>query len=353
MSGQGVEFCQQQDLPELFACFAHWYRFNPRMQECDYFDWQFKHAPHRLADSEYDFLVLREGGSIKGCLGFTGFEFEHAGQTAIGGWTHNWYAQDQRDGGLALLLRFMELVDNRFIIRFNDNTAQVFSLLRVPMMPALPRWWAAIDAQACVGLFGFDEQDVPVITQSERTIRKLEHDSDVRAIMRFDPSESFYFSYDGVDIAGAKRSGRYLNWRYFDAPKHSYRAVTKAGQFAIFRIEPVMDSPASVIRILEWTFDSKDAASVLAWIMKVAGHQRPILMDFHCSCGPIGRVLEPLGFVRQSATAKPMPDLFRPIKYSGGIAMAIDLPPHRTVRQVNFGQWYITAGDSDVDRVKL
>jgi len=352
MSGQGVEFCREQDLPELFERFADWYRFNPRMRERDYFDWQFKHAPHRLADSEYDFLILREGGAIKGCLGFTGFEFEHEGRTATGGWTHNWYAQDRRDGGLALLLRFMELVDNRFIIRFNDNTARVFSLLKVPMVAALPRWWAAIDAEACLDLFKFGKQDARVILQSAGDLPTSGGGGE-QEIAQFDPSDDFSISHYGRDIARAKRTGHYLNWRYFDIPRHNYRAIRSAGQFAIFRVEPVMGSSVSVIRILEWTFDAALTPRALASIMNVAKDRRPILMDFHCSCEPIGRSIEHFGFVRQDATTKPMPDLFRPTNYSGGNAIAIDLPPHRSERLIDFTNWYITSGDSDVDRIKL
>jgi hypothetical protein len=80
---------------------------------------------------------------------------------------------------------------------------------------------------------------------------------------------------------------------------------------------------------------------------------KPILLDFHCASGVPARGLERIGFVPQSATKKPMPDLFRPMNYSGGHALALDFPPHRTTRAIDFDRWYITAGDSDVDRVKL
>jgi len=352
MSKQTVEFCTARDLPELFSRFADWYRFNPRMRERDYFDWQFKSAPKRLADAEYDFLILRESGEIRGCLGFTGFEFELGDRLATGGWTHNWYAHDQRDGGLALLLRFMELVDNRFSIRFNENTARVFSLLKVPMVPALPRWWAAIDADACTTLFQFDQRDTAEVRRSSGMLHKLVSEP-CEAIVRFDPASDFSLAHYGSRIGYAKRTGHYLNWRYFDIPRHNYRGIKIADQFAVFRVEPVMDSDFSVIRILEWTFDVTRAPSAVASIVGMTEKQRPILLDFHCSCELIGQAIEAFGFVRQTTTTKPMPDLFRPTNNSGGIAIAIDLPPHRTARHINFSNWYITAGDSDVDRIKL
>jgi hypothetical protein len=351
MASQTIEFCREVDLPELFACFADWCRFNPRLQERDYFDWQFKYTPTRISSDEYDFLILRDGGRIRGCLGFTGFELNLHGR--IGGWTQNWYADGQRDGGLAVLLRFMELVDNRFIIRFNDNTARVLSLLRVPMIPLLPRWWAALDAPACLSFFQFDGRDGDVVVRSAAAMKELGETSDAREISRFDDADHFSLAHFGSDICHAMRSGRYLNWRYFDIPRHTYRAVRSADQFTIFRIEPVKGASVSVIRILEWTFDANQSRGALALIVNAATGLNPIMIDFHCTCEPIGDCLEALGFVQQSATVKPMPDLFRPTNYSGGVALAIDLPPHRTARKVNFSDWYITIGDGDVDRIKL
>jgi hypothetical protein len=201
-------------------------------------------------------------------------------------------------------------------------------------------------------MFHFDHRDVPVIRQSAVLLQKLIGEP-CESIVRFDQASDFSLAHYGTHIGYAKRTGQYLNWRYFDIPRHNYRAVQIADQFAVFRIEPIMGSDVSVIRILEWTFDATRAPGAMAGILGVAGKQKSILLDFHCSCEPIGQVIEAFGFVRQKATVKPMPDLFRPTNNSGGIAIAIDLPPHRTARHINLPNWYITAGDSDVDRIKL
>ena len=39
--------------------------------------------------------------------------------------------------------------------------------------------------------------------------------------------------------------------------------------------------------------------------------------------------------------------------YKKSIDVAIDIPPHREKRTLNFDEWYITKGDSDMDRIKL
>jgi len=114
-----------------------------------------------------------------------------------------------------------------------------------------------------------------------------------------------------------------------------------------------MGKDASVIRLLEWTFDAHETGAALATVLADAADRDPILIDFHGTFLAIGSMLESFGFVRQEATEQKMPDLFRPTFHSGGYAVAIDLPPHRMARSVDFHSWYITAGDSDIDRVKL
>jgi hypothetical protein len=150
-----------------------------------------------------------------------------------------------------------------------------------------------------------------------------------------------------------RRTGRYLNWRYLDIPKHDYRVIRTERGLGVYRLETIMGTDAGVVRILEWTFGTDEAAGALATIMADAEPRNPILVDCHCTHPAVGASLRPLGFVPQSATKTPMPDLFRPTYRSGGYAVAIDLPPHRARRTVDFDRWYITIGDSDIDRVKL
>jgi hypothetical protein len=353
MCTQRVELCQSADLPELFERFAEWYRFNPRMRERDYFDWQFKHAPTRLSGGEFDFLLLRENDKIVGCLGFTGFEFRSDGAINIGGWTHNWYAPDQRDGGLTLMFRFMELVDNRFIFRFNENTARVFSLLRVPMIVAVPRWWAVTDAFRAVDIFQLEASSRAIVHRSAAGMKQIEGTRKIHSVDRFDPDEEFTLTHLAEGLNGARRTGKYLNWRYLDIPRHRYHAVRGERGVGVYRVEAIMNHDVSVIRIVEWTFDDDECGAALASLLTEHSDAKPIMLDFHCASRLPARGLERFGFMSQSATTKPMPDLFRPMNYSGGHALALDFPPHRTARAIDFDRWYITAGDSDVDRVKL
>jgi hypothetical protein len=349
-----ITFCCEADLPELFGCFAEWYVFNPRLREREFFDWQFRDTPLRLGDGEYDFLLLRNREDrITGCLGFVGFEFHSGDRIQVGGWTHNWQADGQGDGGLALLGRFMQLVDNRFFLRLNDVSGGIIKLLQVPFLAAIPRWWAAIQPEIAIELFAIrSEADRAMLHRSAAKFLAITGTAVSQAVTRLQAEEEFLFGKFGA-IGYVRRTGRYLNWRYLDIPKHDYRIIRTEEAIGVYRIETIMGTDASVIRVLEWSFDAAQAAGAIATIMEQANSRNPILIDFHSTCRPIGKLLEQFGFLPQSATECPMPDLFRPTHHSGGYAVGIDLPPHRRRRSIDFDRWYITIGDSDIDRVKL
>lgn len=355
VASSAIHFCTERDLPELMERFAEWYRYNPRLQDRAYFDWQFRDAPTRLANAEYDFLILRNGAEeISGCLGFAGFEFRVGDEVQIGGWTHNWMAPQQGDAGLALLWRFMELVDNRFLLRLNEKSGAVVKLLRVPLLAAMPRWWAAIDPERVATHFNIDHpDDRRCLTQSSQAFHRALGKGEVHRLDRFAAEDEFHLDHLGGATGLARRNGRYLNWRYRDIPNHNYQFVRTENGVGVYRVEPVMGTDISVIHLLEWTFDYREAQGVLATLLADEAAHNPVLIDFHTTFAPLGDVLRRCGFVPQSMTVTPMPDLFRPTFHSGGYAVAIDLPPHRQARSLAFGEWYITAGDSDIDRVKL
>jgi hypothetical protein len=349
-----VEICREADLPELFTLFADWYKFNPRMRERDYFAWQFRDTPFRLSSGDYDFLVLRNpAGRFVGGLGMVGFEFRLEDRIEIGGWTHNWHSEDKASGGLDLLGRFMELVDNRFLLRLNETSGHIVRLLRIPFLQAIPRWWAAIDPERAAELFGMTGEDREILRRSSALLQRANVDTAVRRVPKIDPEAEFQFAHRQGIFGHVRRTGRYINWRYVDIPKHDYKLIRTERGLGVYRVETIMGSDVSSIRLLEWTFAPEETAGALATIIAEAAPRSPILIDFHCTNRAVGSSLAPFGFMAAGATQAAMPDLFRPTNHSGGYAVAIDLPPHRTHRVLEFDSWYITTGDSDIDRVKL
>jgi len=349
-----IDSCCSADLTELFSLFAQWFKFNPRMQEKEFFDWQFRDTPLRLNDGEYDFFVLRRAdGRIDGCLGFGGFEFWNGKKIEAGGWTHNWHSESRTGGGLDLLLRFMGLVDNRFLLRLNEKSRSICDLLEIPVLEALPRWWAVVDSDQVVEVLGMrDTADRAILTRSANLLMKNCAPPLARRVERLDPDDEFRINTYGA-TNGVRRTGRYLNWRYVEIPKHDYRLLRTDEGLGVYRVVPIMGTDLSVIRLVEWTFAVDETAGALAGVIAESAGHKPILIDFHCTCSAVASGLEKLGFVSQEATKAQMPDLFRPTFFSGGYAVAVDLPPHRKKRSVDWDNWYITIGDSDIDRAKL
>lgn len=359
MSSASVTPCTDRDLQFVKSRFAEWFRFNPRLLEDDYLTWQFRSSPARPADDDYDLLLLWRDGKLLGCIGYSWFLFSYEGERRLGAWPHNWInAGPVRSDGLLLLSAFQKRAENRVMMRLSAEAIQVHRLYRVPILERLPRWWAVPDALALRTILA--DQGSPVaaldwaaIEASSACLRGALGRPRGEELPRVPPDRVFGLDRWASVRSAALRDSAYLNWRYKDAPKHDYRVLIDDDGLAVFRREPIMHSDAHAIRILEWTVDPDRAAGVLTRILDQAGMTGCALVDFHCTAEAIGDSLRPLGFVRDDGPPTALPDWFRPTAWSRGIHVAIDLPPHRRPRQVDFHSWYITAGDSDVDRVKL
>src|SRR5262249_54926947 len=155
----------------------------------------------------------------------------------------------------------MELVDNRFIFRFNENSSRVFSLLRVPMISAVRRWWAVTDAEHAADLFQLEESDRSVVFRSAAGLKRIDEKRRIDTVDRFDPNEEFALTHLAEGLNGARRTGKYLNWRYLDIPAHRYHAIRGERGMGVYRVEAIMDHDVSVIRIVEWTFDDRECGA--------------------------------------------------------------------------------------------
>lgn len=51
-----IKRCTAEDIPALFELFSDVYKHNPRLQEIDYFNWQFLENPYQEKD-EYAFRI--------------------------------------------------------------------------------------------------------------------------------------------------------------------------------------------------------------------------------------------------------------------------------------------------------
>ena len=349
-----IRKCQEKDLDNLFTIFGNVYQSNPNLQRRDYFDWQFRDTPFSKR-KEYTFLIFWEKDEIKGFLGYVPIEFRFNDEIRQGCWTTLWHTASQDTSGLKLLSRLMTDYDNRFLIGLTEQSTSIYQMYQIPLLKAIPRWLAIINPERVIQLFNIvDKNDRQLIINGYELFRKNVDTFGIYQCERFDPEEEFLLN-EWTSIKGyCRRTGKYLNWRYIDIPRHNYQVIRGDNkQFAVYRIERIKDHSESVVRIVEWNFKYEWAQRALAYIRQESDCRKAILFDFFCTANELGSELSSLGFIQEATLSTRIPYLFRPICHTDGISLAIDMPPHRVNRSIDFNEWYITKGDSDIDRIKL
>jgi len=350
-----IRRCQNRDLPTLFKLFKIIYPSNPRLQELDFFDWQYKSNPFKKND-EYSFIIHSSRGDIKGFIGYVPVQFHYKKGIEEGVWIQNWHSESGGFTGLKLLRKIMGEYDYRFMIGTTQKSNSIYETLNIPILKAIPRWIAIIEPAICIDLFKISyKADQKVMTRMQDLSIEQENIEGMFHSTGFLPEEEFFINQWKQVSSYIRRTGKYLNWRYFDIPRHTYRCIRyDQEQFLIYRIEPIMHHQETVIRILEWNITARTAKKALAYLIREGKKAGSILIDFHCTANEVGKELTQCGFFSDQVLSTSIPSLFRPIYYKDqGISAAIDFPPHRRSKSFDFNEWYITKGDGDIDRVKL
>jgi len=352
--GSGISVCQDKDIPLLFERFKKVYPANPLLQDRKYFDWHYRENPFNSTD-DYTFLCSWRDSSINGFIGFSPIEFRFERAIYQGCWVENWYSEEGAVG-MALLGQVMSRFDHRLMAGMSSDALPIYQQFKIPLLYKLPRLIGIIDAGRTAARFEIsDEQTLSRLSESAVVLEGLQEDPGTTYSRRFSADHEYAFDrWDSVS-GFIRRTGRYLNWRYLDIPSHDYQAIIGADdQFAIFRCEKIKGTPDSAVRILEWNFRGESSQGALASILHAKGCSGAILVDFFCTSPEVRSELANMGFVPDTESGfDKIPYLFRPAFHAKGIPLAIDLPPHRKEREIDFDHWYITKGDSDLDRMKL
>jgi len=349
-----IRRCLAKDIPALQHLFATVYEANPRLQERDHIEWQFRDSPLNKS-GKYTLFLSWEGSTINGFVGYTPVQLWHDDRYIDGCWVEKWYANSGAVG-IQLLGRVMSLYDHRLIAGITLVARRVYEQYRIPILDEMPRCFGIIDPAMCATRFDIrDDESLERLSASSTIINRHGDASGIEHHRRFDPDADFRFDAWSSVTQYVRRTGAYLNWRYFDIPRHDYEAISDGrGQFAVYRIERIKGFEESVVRILEWNFTAGWAERAIAAILQVGKRSGAILIDFFCTAEEILTELEGLGFARSNSFKNStIPYLFRPIFHTEGIRLAVDLPPHRRPRDGAFDSWYITKGDTDIDRIKI
>ena len=347
--------CKEDDLPALFERFAEVYKHNPRMRERNFFDWQFKNHPGNQ-NGEYSFWIEWDNSNIIGFLGYTPIEYFYDNKISTGCWTYNWFTSGSNGSGLNLMHKLWDKFDSRFYIGLSDVSINIYDRLNVPLLVKMPRYIGLIDSGKAFELFSLSEHSTrKTLLRSEKLLSRFRDSGKIKFVNRFNATDEFRFD-DHPTVRGyVRRSGKFLNWRYFDIPGHNYKAITGPdNMFAVFRIEQIMNKNESVVKIIDWNFSGESALNALSFILKEGRRSDAIMIDFFCTNSGTNKFFISNGFFGEDSVSEIIPFLFRPLNNkTGRISLAIDTPPHLKQRKVNFSEWYISRGDGDIDRVKL
>jgi hypothetical protein len=346
-----IRRCTETDLAQLIPFLKRTYPHNPRLTEPDYLCWQFRDTAFGR-DGRYHLFLLIQDQAITGLLGYVPLSVMWDGREVEACWTCLWHAPAGSTRGIQLLAEVNRSFDYRIHIGLTEASARLYQTYRMPYLAEIPRWLAFPDPDAIADWF--QAEDLKRVRSATEQFPRVVATNEAHEVDRFEDGDAFHFEAWPHIRYFVPRTAAYLNWRYREIPKHHYHLL-RAGpsDFAIYREERIMDREAQgVFRIVEWHAHGNAARAILAEIIERAQKRNAVLIDFYCTAPTLGAELAAQGFVQQSELSQPIPSLFRPTHPGWPLNVALDFPPHRTARGMDFTAWCITRGDSDNDRRK-
>ena len=344
------------DWGELSRLFAEIYRANPRMVEKDFVDWAYGRLS--LGEPEaYNLWISNRDGAIGAFMAEIPLAAIHDGREVTGAWPGLWWGAAREDA-LAVYFQVMKSFHPRLYLGLTPVAAEVTRSLGMAFLERLPRWVGILDP---VPVSAFSTDGAAWAAQYAASCAALgalpADDPDIRECAEFGADfEASPSAFHPEVQSFVRRTGPFLNWRYMRMPRHNYRAFVdgRSGGLAVCRTETVSGQSYAVTRVVEWLVRRDRAAAMLGRLAAEAKEAGAVLMDFFCSSRIVGHVLEGLGMLDEDAVGRSVPAYFRPLwNPPHGLALAIDFLPLRRPKRVDFDTWYISRGDSDVDRVKL
>ena len=227
---------------------------------------------------------------------------------------------------------------------------------KLPVLKPIPRWLAFPSAVVAAEILGESVASHSELLQASEQLlaRSCKQGIHGKEISLFDDRHIVDFR-NWPEIRGwIGRSPKWLNWRYFDIPEHHYRAYEIPGKsgFAVISLKSIRGHAHKVLRILEWTFAPQDTAEALSMLLNKANGKECIMIECFCTAESLGKELAAKGFINDKRFGKGrVPMKFPSLKSGPGFSMAIDIP--MPLENDTYDDWYITAGDMDLDRNKV
>lgn len=352
-----IKQCEENDFAPLKEVFKKIYPSNRLLQNKNYFDWQFRDHPWN-EDDGYTMWILWDNREIAGFYGWVPLEIVYKGSVRIGCEPACWWAEKRsKSGGLKLLNRVMNNYSIRLYHDCSEDSVRIFDTYGMPLFP-VPRWLYVLNAEQVSSVFGIGEiACFQTVGETQLSRDNNAADYHISRLESFEDEEKMTFDACLKIKNHLHYTGEYLRWRYVAIPFHDYRIITSGekGEYGVYRFEKIRGSDYSIIRILEWSFGYDTGWRAVRFLKDEGTNKNAILMDFFCSSEAIGQTLQSYGFI--SNTVFPfsaLPRLFQPIYFPyRDLITCVDTPPYRNREAIDFGEWYITKGNSDADRNKI
>ena len=351
-----VRRCRQDDLQALKAIFATVYPQNSLLQDDYFFDWQFYSHPWNVEQQYTFFLLVNNNGAIKGFYGYVIARYIIDGKLVSGCEPALWWTSDKNSFyGLAL---FEAIANEQSVLVFLDCSKQsqgLFSKMKIPMIE-IPRLIGIIDGKEVHKLF--PEVGLEYLERCQKKLVDATANIDVASARQSD-------SFDNTDSSAIINNPEirfhldytpeYLEWRYQKIPLHRYRIIrVGVNDFMVYRSEPIFNSDATVIRIVEWSVKPNNFKTVLAKLIDSAYKERAMLIDFSCTSSEINeQFLKYGGFQYQKEGEMfKISRWFRPINSSPPMVIAAKITDISSNTVIKFSSMYLTTGNGDADRMK-
>jgi len=338
-----------QALKDIFKTI---YPSNPRLQENNYLNWQFRDNPYNK-DNDYTIWILEDSSQIKGFYGWIPVELFLKGRYSKSCEPILWWTADDAKGhGIQLLGNIIQKFPINLFHGCNQQSFEVFKQFDIPCF-SLSRFIGIIDLQYVASIFKIKLTEN--FNNDSKRLKKISEKANLDSISlinRFETNEEMTFDSFKELEARLRYTSNYLNWRYVDIPECNYQIIkgTKHGEYCIFRIEKIKHYDVSVMRIIECSFGPDTIQNAIGFLFQESFKNNVILMDFFCSYKKIGNLFEQHGFGScDKQYYNIIPYLFRPICNSMELIICIN----GNGTTINDKKWYITKGNGDMDRVKL
>jgi len=343
--------CKFEHLKQLKQIFKRVYPSNPRLQNDTFLKWQFKDNPYNQ-DEDYCLWLIEESFKIKGFYGWIPIELL-LNDIICGSEPILWWTESGSKGyGLNLLGQIVDQFPINLFHGCNHRSTEIFSTFGFQVFP-LKRYIAIVDFKAIEQLLKMS----PPLSLVEKNNYFLEIINEtalnnVYLLNNFDTCEEMTFTSFQSIKAHLKYTSKYLNWRYVNIPESTYKIIrgAKDGEYCIYRLERIMGHDFFTLRIIEWSFGNETANDAFSFLLKDALENNVILMDFFCSSDEIGNLFNQKGFGTSTEIFyNEIPYLFRPLKKIYDLLIT----GIYSSQYIQDSKWYISKGNSDLDRVKL